>query len=137
MQELIKRDYHLGRLIDKKENGMVKVITGVRRCGKSKLLFELYYEWLIQNGVKPEQIITIALDSPEHEQYRDPKALYEHLRSEIINSEMYYIMIDEVQYAISDEELKKGGEVRLYNVLNGLLRLRNVDIYVTGLTPNC
>lgn len=132
MQELIKRDYHLGRLIDKKENGMVKVITGVRRCGKSKLLFELYYEWLIQNGVKPEQIITIALDSPEHEQYRDPKALYEYLRSEIINPEMYYIMIDEVQYAISDEELKKAGEVRLYNVLNGLLRLRNVDIYVTG-----
>ncbi len=133
MQQLIKRDYHLQRLIDKKENGMIKVITGVRRCGKSKLLFELYYEWLIQTGVKPEQIITIALDTTEDKVYRDPDVMYEHIRSLIVNKDMYYIMIDEVQYAISDEEIKgKTEEVRLYTALNGLMRMRNVDIYVTG-----
>ncbi len=133
MQQLIKRDYHLQRLIDKKENGMIKVITGVRRCGKSKLLFELYYEWLIQTGVKPEQIITIALDTTEDKVYRDPDVMYEHIRSLIVSKDMYYIMIDEVQYAISDEEIKgKTEEVRLYTALNGLIRMRNVDIYVTG-----
>ncbi len=132
MQPLINRDRHLQKLIDKKENGMVKVITGVRRCGKSKLLFELYYDWLIQSGVKAEQIIKIALDTPEHEIYRDPHIMYDHIKSMIVSGEMYYILIDEVQYAISGEEMKQGDQVRLYNVLNGLLRLRNVDIYVTG-----
>ncbi len=132
MQKLIKRNYHLQRLIDKKENGLIKIITGVRRCGKSKLLFELYYDWLIENGVKPEQIITIALDTKEHRAYRDPDVMYDYIRSQIVNSDMYYIMLDEVQYAITEEEMNGKEEVRLYTALNGLLRLRNVDIYVTG-----
>lgn len=132
MNQTIKRDSYLQRLIDRKENGLVKVITGIRRCGKSFLLFNLFYDHLISCGIKPEQIITIALDDDQFVQYRDPSALSEYIRSKITGSEMYYILIDEVQYAIAKEELKNPESIRLYNVLNGLMRLRNVDIYVTG-----
>ena len=132
MQNIIQRDHYLKRLIDKKENGLVKVITGIRRCGKSFLLFNLFYDYLIESGVKEEQIISIALDDDTFVQYREPEALSEYIRSKITNKDMYYILIDEVQYAITKEELKNPENVRLYNVLNGLLRLRNVDIYVTG-----
>lgn len=132
MENIIKRDAYLNRLIDKKENGLIKVITGIRRCGKSFLLFELYYDYLIQNGVKEEQIITIALDDDIYLEYRDPQKLSEYIRSKIVTKDMYYILIDEVQYAITREELKNPDDIRLYNVLNGLMRLRNVDIYVTG-----
>ena len=94
--------------------------------------FNLYYDHLIKSGVKEEQIITIALDDDTQLQYRDPVELSNYIRSSIINNDMYYIFIDEVQYAISKEELKNPEEIKLYNVLNGLMRLRNVDIYVTG-----
>ncbi len=76
MKQLIKRDRHLQRLIDKKENGLIKVITGIRRCGKSKLLFELYYDWLLRNGINNNHIITIALDTVEGRIYRDPDIMY-------------------------------------------------------------
>ena len=132
MNQTIQRDSYLKRMIDRKENGLVKVITGIRRCGKSFLLFNLFYDHLISCGIKPEQIITIALDDDQFVQYRDPSALSEYIRSKITGSEMYYILIDEVQYAIAKEELKNPESIRLYNVLNGLMRLRNVDIYVTG-----
>lgn len=132
MEHIIKRDSYLRRIIDKKENGLIKVITGIRRCGKSYLLFNLFYDYLIESGVKEEQIITIALDDDTNIQYRDPNELSKYVRSKIVNKDMYYILIDEVQYAISKEELKNPENIRLYNVLNGLLRLRNVDIYVTG-----
>lgn len=132
MNKTIKRDSYLQKIIDRKENGLIKVITGIRRCGKSFLLFNLFYDYLIECGVKPEQIITIALDDDRFVQYRDPAALSEYIRSQIMDSEMYYILIDEVQYAIAKEELKNPESIRLYNVLNGLMRLRNVDIYVTG-----
>lgn len=132
MEHVIKRDSYLNRIIDKKENGLIKVITGIRRCGKSYLLFNLFYDYLIQSGVKEEQIITIALDDDTNIRYRDPDELSKHVRSRIVNKDMYYILIDEVQYAISKEELKNPDDIKLYNVLNGLLRLRNVDIYVTG-----
>ena len=132
MNKTIKRDSYLQKIIDRKENGLIKVITGIRRCGKSFLLFNLFYDYLIDTGVKPEQIITIALDDDRFVQYRDPAILSEYIRSKIIGSEMYYILIDEVQYAIAQEELKNPESIRLYNVLNGLMRLRNVDIYVTG-----
>ena len=82
--------------------------------------------------MKEEQIITIALDDDAFVQYRDPDELSKYLRSKIVNKEQYYVLIDEVQYAISKEELKNPEDIRLYNVLNGLMRLRNVDIYVTG-----
>lgn len=132
MERIIKRDSYLNRLIDKKENGLIKVITGIRRCGKSYLLFNLFYDYLTQSGVKEEQIITIALDDDINLQYRDSDELSKYVWSRIVNKDMYYILIDEVQYAISNEELKNPENIKLYNVLNGLLRLRNVDIYVTG-----
>ncbi len=132
MKQLIKRDRHLQRLIDKKENGLIKVITGIRRCGKSKLLFELYYDWLLQNGINNNHIITIALDTVEGRIYRDPDIMYGYVKSLITDNDMYYILIDEVQYAISEKEMKGKEEIRLYNTLNSLMRLRNVDIYVTG-----
>ena len=132
MQNIIKRDEYLNRIIDKKENGLIKVITGIRRCGKSFLLFNLFYDFLIKSGVREEQIITIALDDDTFVQYRDPDELSKYIRGKIVSRDMYYILIDEVQYAISKDELKNPDNIRLYNVLNGLLRLRNVDIYVTG-----
>ena len=132
MQKVIKRDDYLRRLIDKKENGLIKVITGIRRCGKSFLLFNLFYDYLINSGVNEEQIITIALDDDLFVDYRDPDELSKYIRGKIVNKDLYYILIDEVQYAISKNELKNPDNIRLYNVLNGLMRLRNVDIYVTG-----
>ena len=132
MINIIKRDNYLKRLTDKKENGLIKVITGIRRCGKSFLLFNLFYDYLIDSGVKEEQIITIALDDDMFVKYRDPDELSKYIRSKMVNKDMYYIMIDEVQYAITKDEIKNPENIRLYNVLNGLLRLRNADIYVTG-----
>ena len=132
MQNIIKRDEYLRRFIDRKENGLIKVITGIRRSGKSFLLFNLFYDYLIESGVKKEQIITIALDDDTFVKYRDPDELSKYIRRKITGSDMYYILIDEVQYAITKDELKNPENIRLYNVLNGLMRLRNVDIYVTG-----
>lgn len=132
MNRIIQRNRYLQKLIDRKENGLVKVITGIRRCGKSFLLFNLFYDHLIANGVRKEQIISIALDDDLFLQYRDPEELSRFIRSKIVSEEMYYILIDEVQYAIARDELRNPDSIRLYHVLNGLLRLRNVDIYVTG-----
>lgn len=132
MPNIIKRDEYLKKLIDRQENGLIKVITGIRRCGKSFLLFRLFYDYLIESGISPKQIITIALDDDTFLQYCDPDELSKYIRSKIVNSEMYYILIDEVQYAIAKDKLKNSENIRLYNVLNGLMRLRNVDIYVTG-----
>ena len=131
-QVSIQRDYYLQKLIDRKENGLIKVITGIRRCGKSYLLFRLFYDHLLQSGVKPEQIISVALDDDAFVEYRDPSKLSAYIREKVTSDDPYYILIDEVQYAISKEELKNPEEIRLYNVLNGLMRRRNVDIYVTG-----
>lgn len=132
MERLINRDTYLGRLIDKKGNGLIKVITGIRRCGKSCLLFYLFRDYLIASGVKEEQIISVALDDDTCKQYRNSDELSKFIRSKIVNKEMYYILIDEVQYAITKKELENPEDIKLYNVLNGLMRLRNVDIYVTG-----
>ena len=132
MNPIIRRDHYLQKLIDRKENGLIKVITGIRRCGKSFLLFDLFYDHLIESGVREEQIIPIALDDDMFTKYRDPDELSRFIRSKIVSKEMYYILIDEVQYAIAKDELKDPESIRLYNVLNGLMRLRNVDIYVTG-----
>ena len=105
MSNIIRRDYYLQKLIDRKENGLVKVITGIRRCGKSFLLFNLFYDYLIDSGVKPEQIISIALDDDTFVDYRDPVELSKYIRSKLVNPDMYYILIDEVQYAIAKDEL--------------------------------
>ena len=129
----IKRDKYLGDLIDRMHNGMIKVVTGVRRCGKTYLLFTLFKKHLHDSGVKDAQIIGLALDDEENARYRDPAALSKYLRSRIKDDgNRYYILLDEVQYAISADELASDEPPRLYGVLNGLLRLRNVDVYVTG-----
>ena len=128
MSNVIKRDYYLKQIIDKKENGLIKVITGIRRCGKSYLLFNLFYDYLINNGISKDNIITIALDDDLYIKYRNPDELSKYIREKIVNDDMYYILIDEVQYAISKEELRNSEDIKLYNVLNGLMRLRNVDI---------
>ena len=133
MEKLIQRNRYLQKLIDRKENGLVKVITGIRRCGKSYLLFKLFYNYLIESGVGEDHIITVALDDDENVRYRDPTELSKYIRSRLTDKNaMYSILLDEVQYAISSEEMKSQETVRLYDVLNGLLRLDNTDIYVTG-----
>ena len=93
MQNIIKRDEYLNRIIDRKENGLIKVITGIRRCGKSFLLFNLFYDYLIESGVKEEQIITIALDDDTFVKYRDPDELSKYIRGKIVNSDMYYMAL--------------------------------------------
>lgn len=130
----IVRDLYLNRLIDRMHNGMVKVITGIRRCGKTYLLFELFGNYLRARGVPDDHIIEVAFDAEESVALRDPGALSAYLRSRIADSrEQYYVFLDEVQYVITKEELKSTDTPpRLYGVLNGLLRMRNVDVYVTG-----
>lgn len=130
----IKRDRYLKKLIGHMNNGLIKVITGIRRCGKSYLLFNLFYDYLIENGVPEESIIAIPLDDDDYAEYCDPHKLYEYIKSKMTdNKKTYYIFIDEAQYAISKEEMKNPDvAIRLYGVLNGLLRKKNVDVYITG-----
>ena len=131
---VIRRDRYLERLISKQNNGMIKVITGIRRCGKSYLLFNLFYNHLLASGTPEDNIICIALDDVENEAYRDPYRLYSYIKERVQdNREQYYVLIDEAQYAISKEEMKNPDEpIRLYGVLNSLLRKSNVDVYITG-----
>ena len=130
---IIKRDLYLNKLIRKKNNGSIKIITGLRRSGKSYLLNNLYYEYLLSEGVKKEQIIKLALDDDRYREYRNPDNLSKFLYSKITNeTDKFYFLLDEVQFAISDEEIKSKEPIRLYGILNGLLRLKNVDVYVTG-----
>lgn len=131
---IVSRDKYLKALIDRGWNGQIKVITGIRRCGKSTLLLDLFQNYLIESGVAPYQIISVALDSDLNALYRDPNKLSEYLREKITDPRAkYYILLDEIQYAISKKELMNKDEpVRLYSVLNGLLHLKNVDVYVTG-----
>lgn len=131
---VIRRDRYLERLISKQNNGMIKVITGIRRSGKSYLLFNLFYNHLLASGTPEDNIICIALDDVENEAYRDPYRLYSYIKERVQdNREQYYVLIDEAQYAISKEEMKNPDEpIRLYGVLNSLLRKSNVDVYITG-----
>lgn len=130
----IRRDVYLNQLIDRMQNGMIKVITGIRRCGKTYLLFRLFADYLRRElGVDDEHIIELALDTEDATAYRDPGVLNDYLKSRLLDkTSQYYVLIDEVQYAITSQELKGTAAPRLYGVLNGLLRSYNVDVYVTG-----
>lgn len=130
----IKRDKYLKKLMDKRNNGLIKVITGIRRCGKSYLLFKLFYDNLISIGVNEKNIICISLDDIDNEAYCDPKALNEYIKSRISDkNEQYYVFIDEAQYAITKDEMKNPDiPIRLYGVLNSLIRKGNIDVYITG-----
>ena len=119
--EKIKRDLYLNRLIERRENGLIKVITGIRRCGKSYLLFKLYYQYLLDSGVERLRIIRIPLDDDDYEEFRDSRKLSGYIKSHITDEGMWYVFLDEVQMC-------KGFEA----VLNGLNRRDNLDIYVTG-----
>ena len=118
---IIKRDLYLNRLIERQNNGMIKVVTGIRRSGKSFLLFKLYKEYLLNSGVKNDHIIEIALDGIDVDELRNPKICYAYIESKITDGDKYYVLLDEVQFMDRFEE-----------VLNSLLRIDNVDVYVTG-----
>ena len=112
---------------------MIKVITGVRRCGKSYILFHLFQNYLLSTGVRQEQIVSLALDDDRNRQYRDPDALATFLQTSTTNEkDIYYVLLDEIQFAISDDEMRGNEPIRLYGILNGLLRRENVDVYITG-----
>ena len=117
----IKRDHYLNTLISKEHNGLIKVITGMRRCGKSYLLFTLFKEHLLSEGVEADHIIEIAFDAFENKKYRDPDVLYPYLKEQIKDDAMYYVLLDEVQLLREFEA-----------ILNSLIRMKNVDVYVTG-----
>jgi hypothetical protein len=117
----IKRDNYLKKLVSRMHNGLIKVITGIRRCGKSYLLFELFYNYLKESGVNDEHIIKLALDDRKNKQYRNPDELYNYVISQIKDEGQYYILLDEVQLVKEFED-----------VLNGFLHVKNADTYVTG-----
>lgn len=118
---MIKREEYLKKIIDRMNNGMIKIITGIRRCGKSYLLFEIFYNYLIENGVDESHIITLQLDDRINLKYRDPDVLCEYVHSKIIDNKNYYILLDEVQFVTDFED-----------VLNSFLHIKNADVYVTG-----
>lgn len=116
-----KREHYLNKLIMKKHNGLIKVVTGIRRCGKSYLLFSIFKNYLLESGIDENHIIEIAFDSFENKKLRDPNVLYPYIKEKIVDDNMYYILLDEVQ--LLDE---------FESVLNGLMRIKNADVYVTG-----
>ena len=117
----IQRNVYLEQLVLKKDNGMIKIITGIRRCGKSYLLFTLFKRYLLNSGIDAEHIIEIALDGIENEELRDPKECYRYIKNVMKDEGRYYLLLDEVQFMPRFEE-----------VLNSLLRMSNIDVYVTG-----
>ena len=117
----IKRDVYLNKLISRKENGLIKIITGIRRCGKSYLLDPLFKNYLLESGVKEDHIIKLELDKEENKKFRDSHELNEYIKSLIKDKNMYYILLDEIQMV--------GG---FESVLNSFLYERNLDVYVTG-----
>lgn len=132
---IIERKQYLDELIKKKDNGRIKIITGIRRCGKSYLLFELYKNYLLKNSIAENQIIEMALDDIENIGYRDPFKLNEYIKNKITGDKRYYIFIDEIQFSrsvknpyIDDEDEK----ITFVDTLLSLMKRKNLDIYVTG-----
>ena len=117
----IKRDYYLNKLIQKKQNQLIKIVTGIRRCGKSYLLDPIFKNYLLENGVDSDHIIKLELDSIENMEYLDPKKLYDYVMGKVIDDKTYYILLDEIQ-KVENFEI----------VLNSFLRKKNLDVYVTG-----
>ena len=117
----IKRDHYLNQIIAHKHNGLIKIISGIRRCGKSYLLTELFKKHLMEIGVEENHIIHLALDDYDKKQYRNPDTCYNFVKSAIKDQKMYYLLLDEVQMMEDFED-----------VLNGFLHIKNLDVYVTG-----
>ena len=118
---MIKRDLYLNRLIERIGNGSVKVVTGIRRCGKSTLLFKLFYDYLIRKGIADDHIITYKLDNIKNRKLRDPEILYDTIEKQIVDTDRYFVFLDEVQFVTDFSEL-----------VNSLNQIENVDLYVTG-----
>lgn len=133
---MIERKRYLDKLIRKKENGLIKVITGIRRCGKSFLLFNIYHSYLNSIGVKDEQIIELALDDDANIMYRNPLELGKYIRSMIVDTnKKYYVFLDEIQKVatIKNPYLEDSAEkIGFVDVLLGIMKIKNADIYVTG-----
>lgn len=117
----IKRDIYLKKLSESKHNGLIKIITGMRRCGKSYLLFTLFYNYLIERGVDDSHIIRVDLEDRRNKALRDPDVLLKYIDSKMLDNQMYYILLDEVQHVEEFED-----------VLNSYLKVKNADVYVTG-----
>ena len=118
---IIKRDFYLSKLIQHKKNGLVKIITGIRRCGKSYLLFKLFRDHLLESGIKEDHIISVALDDFGNRRLQNPDELYNYVKSQIIDGEDYFILLDEIQLVPEFE-----------SVINGFMHIDNADIYITG-----
>ena len=132
---MIERKQYLDKLIRKRGNGLIKVITGIRRCGKSFLLFKIYYDYLVSEGVSKDNIICLALDETQNIKYRNPLYLDEYIRGKITGDGKYYVFLDEIQKVksvknpyLDDVEEK----ISFVDVLLGLMKMDNVDVYVTG-----
>ena len=117
----IKRDYYLNKLIEAKNDKLIKVITGIRRCGKSYLLNTIFYNHLIETGIDEDHIIKVAFDDSDYNDLLEPENLSAFIKEKIVDKEIYYCLLDEIQLVNNFEK-----------VLNGLLRIENIDIYVTG-----
>lgn len=118
---IIKRDFYLSKLIQHKKNGLVKIITGIRRCGKSYLLFKLFRDHLLESGIKEDHIISVALDDFGNRKLQNPDELYNYVKSQIVDGEDYFVLLDEIQLVPEFE-----------SVINGFMHIDNADIYVTG-----
>lgn len=132
---MIDRDFYLSRLVRNMWNGEIKVITGIRRCGKSVLLFDLFYEYLLKSGVSGEQILKIELDQRKYYKFRNPITLCEYVESVVTANQdkKYYLLVDEVQFTIKlKDKANDGIEVTIYDMLNELKSYKNLDVYVTG-----
>lgn len=131
---MIKREFYLNQIIRHMHNGEIKVITGIRRCGKSVLLFELFKDHLLKNGIPEEQIITVELDQRKYYKFRNPITLCEYVES-IVNAnkgKQYYLFIDEVQFTKNVKDAENDIDVTIYDMLNELKAYKNLDVYVTG-----
>ena len=133
---MYKRQIYLDKLIERKDNGLIKIITGVRRCGKSFLLFKLYKEYLNKSGIEDSHIIQISLEETQNFSLHNPLALDAHLKKLLADKKQYYIFLDEIQFVKSiknpDTSLSDAEPITFYSVLNSLLKRENVDVYVTG-----
>ncbi len=118
----IARERYIQKLLERKENGLVKVVTGIRRCGKSYLLFHLYKNRLLDMGISAEHIIELALDDIANMEYRSALKLYNYVKSKIIDTGIHYVFLDEIQLL----------ESNFTDLVNGLMHIENLDIYVTG-----
>ena len=132
----IERPFYLQQLIDRKDNGRVKIITGIRRCGKSHLLFTLYYNYLLTKGIREDQIIMLSLDDPANMRYRNPLELLEYCRSRTSKADMkYYIFLDEIQFveSVDNPYVKNAAhKITFLDAVIGIMKIRNTDVYVTG-----